>query len=49
MALTMPEHHDHTVGVIALGVLTTVPLAACWLPVRRAAKQTPEPATTTLS
>jgi hypothetical protein len=49
MALTMPEHHEHTVGVIALGVLTTVPVGACWLPVRRASKQTVEPATTTLS
>jgi hypothetical protein len=37
MALVMPEHHEHTVGVIALGLLTIVPIGACWLPVRRAA------------
>ena len=37
MALTMADEHQHIAGVIALGVLTTVPLAACWLPVRRAA------------
>jgi hypothetical protein len=49
MALTMPEHRKHTAGVIALGLLTTVPLAACWLPVRRAAKQTVGPVTTTPS
>lgn len=35
MALTMPEEHQHTAGVLALGVISTVPLAACWLPVRR--------------
>lgn len=38
MALAMPEHHEHTVGVIALGLLTIVPIGACWLPVRRAAR-----------
>jgi hypothetical protein len=38
MALTMADEHQHIAGVLALGVLTTVPLAACWLPVRRAAK-----------
>ena len=35
MALTMPDEHQHTAGVFALGVISTVPLAACWLPVRR--------------
>jgi hypothetical protein len=35
MALTMPEEHRHAVGVFALGLISTVPLAACWLPVRR--------------
>ena len=35
MALAMPEEHRHTAGVIALGLISTVPLAACWLPVRR--------------
>jgi hypothetical protein len=37
MALAMPEEHRHTAGVLALGLISTVPLAACWLPVRRAA------------
>jgi hypothetical protein len=41
MAITMPDQHQHTAGVLALGVLSTVPLAACWLPVRRAATQMP--------
>ena len=35
MALTMPEEHRHAAGVFALGLISTVPLAACWLPVRR--------------
>jgi hypothetical protein len=35
MALTMPEEHRHVAGVFALGLISTVPLAACWLPVRR--------------
>ena len=35
MALTMRDEHQHLAGVVALGLLTTVPLAACWLPVRR--------------
>jgi hypothetical protein len=35
MAVTMPDEHQHIAGVLALGVITTVPLAACWLPVRR--------------
>ena len=35
MALTMRDEHRHLAGVVALGLLTTVPLAACWLPVRR--------------
>jgi hypothetical protein len=38
MAVTMRDQHQHIAGVLALGVLTTVPLAACWLPVRRGAK-----------
>ena len=38
MAVAMPDQHRHLAGVLALGVLTTVPLAACWLPVRRLAK-----------
>ena len=37
MALAMPEHHEHTVGVLVLGALTIVPVGACWLPVRRIA------------
>jgi hypothetical protein len=39
MALTMPEQHRHAVGVFALGLISTVPLAACWLPVRRRAAE----------
>jgi hypothetical protein len=35
MAVAMHDQHQHLAGVIALGLLTTVPLAACWLPVRR--------------
>jgi hypothetical protein len=35
MALTMPDEHRHAAGVFALGLISTVPLAACWLPVRR--------------
>lgn len=35
MAVTMRDEHGHLAGVVALGLLTTVPLAACWLPVRR--------------
>jgi hypothetical protein len=35
MAVTMPDEHQHIAGVLALGVISTVPLAACWLPVRR--------------
>jgi hypothetical protein len=38
MAVTMHDQHQHTAGVLALGLITTVPLAACWLPVRRGAK-----------
>jgi hypothetical protein len=34
MALTMPEEHRHAAGVVALGLISTVPLAACWLPLR---------------
>ena len=34
MALTMPEHRQHAAGVIALGLLTIVPIGACWLSVR---------------
>ncbi len=36
MAVTMPDEHQHIAGVIALWAASTVPLAACWLPVRRA-------------
>ena len=35
MALAMLDERRHLAGVVALGLLTTVPLAACWLPVRR--------------
>jgi hypothetical protein len=35
MAATMRDEHQHLAGVVALGLITTVPLAACWLPVRR--------------
>ncbi|MGA7052891.1 MAG: hypothetical protein WBZ37_16810 [Mycobacterium sp.] len=38
MAITMSDEHRHIVGVLLLGLLSTVPLAACWLPVRRLAK-----------
>lgn len=34
MALAMPDEHRHVAGVAALGLISTVPLAACWLPVR---------------
>lgn len=34
MALNMPDEHRHVAGVVALGLISTVPLAACWLPVR---------------
>src|ERR1700744_3336110 len=34
MALTMPDEHRHVAGMVALGLISTVPLAACWLPVR---------------
>ena len=37
MALAMPEEHRHAAGVFALGLISTVPLAATWLPVRRTA------------
>jgi hypothetical protein len=38
MAVVMAHEHNHIVGVLVLGLLSTVPLAACWLPVRRAEK-----------
>jgi hypothetical protein len=38
MAVTMSHEHKHIVLVLLLGLLSTVPLAACWLPVRRAEK-----------
>jgi hypothetical protein len=38
MAITMRHEHTHVVGVLVLGLLSTAPLAACWLPVRRLAK-----------
>lgn len=37
MAVTMRDAHQHLAGVVVLGLITTVPLAACWLPVRRRA------------
>jgi hypothetical protein len=36
MALAMRDQHQHAAGVLAMGLVSTVPLAACWLPVRRA-------------
>jgi hypothetical protein len=47
MALTMPEHREHAVGVVALGLLTIVPIGACWLPVRGTPPQTALRTTTT--
>jgi hypothetical protein len=38
MAVTMRDERQHLAGVLALGVITTVPLAACWLPVRHGAR-----------
>jgi hypothetical protein len=38
MAVTMCDQHQHLAGVLALGLITTVPLAACWLPVRHRAR-----------
>ena len=38
MAVAMRDQHQHLAGVLALGLITTVPLAACWLPVRRRAR-----------
>jgi hypothetical protein len=38
MAVTMRDQHQHIAGVLALGLITTGPLAACWLPVRNVAK-----------
>ncbi len=35
MAAAMSDQHRHLMGVVALGLLTTVPMAMCWLPVRR--------------
>ena len=35
MAVAMRDEHQHLAGVAALGLLTTVPVGACWLPVRR--------------
>lgn len=42
MALAMPEHREHAVGVVALGLLTIVPIGACWLPVRGTATRVAE-------
>ncbi|OBG34521.1 hypothetical protein A5672_22390 [Mycobacterium alsense] len=39
MAVAMRGEHRHLAGVVALGFLTTVPLAACWLPVRRSQRR----------
>jgi hypothetical protein len=38
MAVAMRDQHQHLAGVVALGLITTVPLAACWLPVRHGAR-----------
>jgi hypothetical protein len=38
MAVTMRDQHQHLAGVLALGLITTVPLVACWLPVRHGAR-----------
>jgi hypothetical protein len=46
MALTMPEHRQHAVGVVALGLLTIVPIGACWLPVRGTTPRAAIPTTT---
>lgn len=35
MAIVWRDQHHHLASVVALGLLTTVPMAACWLPVRR--------------
>ena len=35
MAVTMHDQQRHLAGVVALGLISTVPLAACWLPVRQ--------------
>ena len=40
MALTMRDEHQHAPGVLALGLLSNLPLAACWLPVRGASTRT---------
>lgn len=47
MALTMPEHRQHAVGIVALGLLTIVPIGACWLTVRGMAPQAAISTTTT--
>lgn len=36
IAVAMPGHRQHLVGVVALGLLTIIPIGACWLPVRGA-------------
>lgn len=38
VAVAMPGQQHHVAGVLALGLLTTAPMAACWLPVRRGAR-----------
>jgi hypothetical protein len=38
MAVTMRDEHRHLSGVVALGLITTIPLAACWLPIRHRAR-----------
>ena len=38
MAVTMRDEHGHLSGVVALGLITTIPLAACWLPIRHRAR-----------
>lgn len=42
MAVTMPDERQHTAGVLALGVLSTVPLAAYWAPIRRGPSVRPD-------
>lgn len=38
MAVTMRDEHQHLPGVVTLGLITTIPLAVCWLPIRHRAR-----------
>jgi hypothetical protein len=38
MAATMPDEHHHIPGVVLLGLVSNLPLALSWIPVRRAAQ-----------